>query len=106
MARKSLHTGASGFIGSAIFSKLIRSGYGSVAKCPSDGGMQALFSAGAEACLGVLDDLDSLRKRADAVFHTAFHHDSMRFKSDYEADGRSSCRAASPRLLENAGGDS
>jgi nucleoside-diphosphate-sugar epimerase len=89
MAKKVFVTGATGFIGTAIVSELIHSGYQVLGLTRSDEGRQSLLTAGAEIFQGDLDDLDSLRKgaeMADAVIHTAFNHDFTKFKQNCEAD--------------------
>lgn len=89
MAKKVFVTGATGFIGTAIVSELIHSGYQVLGLTRSDEGRQSLLAAGVEVFEGNLDDLDGLRKgaeMADAVIHTAFNHDFTKFKQNCEAD--------------------
>jgi nucleoside-diphosphate-sugar epimerase len=91
MAKKVFVTGATGFIGTAIVSELIHSGYQVLGLTRSDEGKQSLLPLGAEVFPGDLDDLDRLRKAAetaDAVIHTAFNHDFTKFKQNCEADRR------------------
>jgi nucleoside-diphosphate-sugar epimerase len=71
-------TGASGWIGSALVPDLIGAGHQVVGLARSEASADALRAAGAEVHRGTLDDLDSLRKAADAsdgVIHLAFKHD-------------------------------
>ncbi len=84
-------TGATGFIGSALLPELINAGHEVLGLARSDAGARLLASAGAEAHLGHLDDLDSLRSgagAADAVIHLAFIHDFSKFQENCEIDGR------------------
>jgi len=85
-------TGATGFIGSAIVSELLGAGHQVLGLARSEASAQALLAAGAEVQRGSLDDLDSLRRgaeAADGVIHTAFVHDF----AAYEAAGQTDRRA-------------
>ncbi|PJJ52902.1 SDR family oxidoreductase [Hymenobacter chitinivorans] len=80
-------TGATGFIGSAIVQELLGAGHQVLGLTRSEAGAQALTAAGAEVHRGSLDDLDSLRRgaqAADGVIHTAFNHNFQ----EYEAAGQ------------------
>ena len=74
-------TGATGFIGSAVVPELLNAGHDVVGLVRSRESAQALGSAGAKPVLGDLNDLEGLSREArsaDAVIHTAFHHDFAR----------------------------
>lgn len=82
-------TGASGFIGSAIVQELISAGHQVVGLVRSEASAKILTEAGAEPLMGSLDDLDGLKRgaeAADAVIHTAFIHDFSNYAASAQAD--------------------
>ncbi|MFF0083868.1 SDR family oxidoreductase [Streptomyces canus] len=84
-------TGATGFVGSAVTRELLDAGHEVLGLARSDRSVEALKSAGAEVHRGDLNDLDSLRRgaeAADGVAHLAFIHDFTNLTSSGEADLR------------------
>jgi nucleoside-diphosphate-sugar epimerase len=84
-------TGASGFVGSAIIKDLIGAGHKVLGLARSDKAAASVAALGADVHHGDMDDLDSLRRGADAadgVIHTAFNHDFSKFKDNCESDRR------------------
>jgi nucleoside-diphosphate-sugar epimerase len=79
-------TGASGHVGTAVVTELLRAGHEVVGLARSDASAAKLEAQGAAVRRGDLDDLDGLRKgaaEADAVIHLAFKHEMM-FAGDYQ----------------------
>jgi nucleoside-diphosphate-sugar epimerase len=84
-------TGATGFIGSATVQELLGAGHQVLGLARSEAAAQALRTAGAEAHMGSLTDLDSLRRGAaasDGIIHLAFIHDFSAYAAAGEADQR------------------
>ena len=82
-------TGATGFIGSAVVKELVTNGHQVLGLARSDKGEQALKEAGAEVHHGSLEDLDSLRRgaeAADGVAHLAFIHDFSKYQENIDTD--------------------
>ncbi|MFJ4681802.1 SDR family oxidoreductase [Streptomyces sp. NPDC088789] len=84
-------TGATGFIGSAVVPELLAAGHTVVGLARSDRAAAAVTAAGARPFPGALDDLDGLRRAADAadgVIHTAFIHDFATYTDSVRIDAR------------------
>lgn len=98
-------TGATGFIGSAVTRELLDAGHEVLGLARSDRGAEALKAAGAEVHRGDLNDLDSLRRgaeAADGVAHLAFNHDDF---TNLAASGEADLQAieAIGAVLEGSG---
>ncbi len=84
-------TGATGWVGSAVVKELVDAGQQVTGLARSDGKAAALAATGAEVLRGTLDDLDALHgaaAAADAVIHTAFNHDFVKFAENAGQDRR------------------
>ena len=82
-------TGAGGFVGSALVPRLIHAGHHVVGLCRSDASAEALVRAGGEVFRGDVNDPGRLRaaaESAEAIIHTAFHHDFANMKRSSEND--------------------
>ncbi|WP_324676641.1 SDR family oxidoreductase [Hymenobacter sp. GOD-10R] len=84
-------TGASGYVGSAVVQELQQAGHQVLGLARSDKSAQALAAAGAEVLQGDLNDLDSLKRgaeAADGVIHLAFNHDFSQYQAAAVTDNR------------------
>ncbi len=75
-------TGATGWVGSAVVRELIAAGHQVLGLCRNPAKAAELAAAGAEVVQGSLQDLQGLRRAAqaaDGVVHLAFDHDFSRF---------------------------
>lgn len=84
-------TGATGWVGSAILDDLLAHGHRVAGLVRSEEKAHALIGKGAEPVIGTLDDahiLAAAASDADAVVHTAFHHDFSRFAESAAQDAR------------------
>lgn len=84
-------TGATGFVGSAVVKELIAHGHHVLGLARSEAGANALQIAGAGVHRGSIEDLESLKRgaeAADAVIHLAFNHDFSKFQQNCEDDKR------------------
>ncbi|MCX5514613.1 3-beta hydroxysteroid dehydrogenase [Kaistia algarum] len=84
-------TGASGWVGSAVVQELLGAGHDVLGLVRTEAAAQKLAAIGAEARLGSLEDIDSLRRgagEAEGVIHTAFNHDFSKFAENCELDRR------------------
>ncbi|HEY2225331.1 SDR family oxidoreductase [Actinomycetospora sp.] len=82
-------TGATGFIGSFLVPELLGAGHRVVGLSRSEAGAATLTRAGAEVVRGDLNDLDRLRRAAEAadgVTHTAFDHGATNLAEGSESD--------------------
>ena len=84
-------TGATGFIGSSVAKELMAAGHKVLGMAHSDAGSKSLAVLGADVHRGSLEDLDSLRKGADAsdaVIHLGFVRNFSKFQENCEIDKR------------------
>ncbi|GHV19862.1 putative NAD-dependent epimerase/dehydratase [Clostridia bacterium] len=84
-------TGGTGFIGSAVIKELLAKGHEVVGLARSEKSEQTLTELGASAVHGSLEDLDSLKRgaeAADAIIHCAFVHNFADFVAAGQTDKR------------------
>lgn len=84
-------TGATGWVGSAVVDDLLTEGHQVIGLARSQEKATELEAMGAGSLRGTLDDHDTLAQAtasADAVIHTAFHHDFSRFLESAAQDAR------------------
>lgn len=84
-------TGATGFVGSYLVPELVAAGHRVVGLSRSEAKAEALLRAGAEVFPGDINDLDNLRRgaeAADGIIHAAFNHDFTNLKRSCEEDRR------------------
>ncbi len=82
-------TGATGFVGSAVVEELLNHGHEVLGLVRSDRSAELLATLGAEVHRGDLQAPETLRSgslAADAVIHTAFLHDFLRFQESCAID--------------------
>ena len=100
-------TGASGFVGSAVVKELLGAGHQVLGLARSDASAASLMAAGADVQRGDLDDLESLKRgaeAADGVIHAAFKHDFFRAASPEDfAAGYIAAADADRRAVEALG---
>src|SRR4051794_39571206 len=84
-----LVTGASGWIGSASTTELLKAGHQVVGLARSDSSAAAIEALGAQSVRGSIDDPDSVVAAAegcDGVVHLAYHHDFTQMDRAAEID--------------------
>jgi hypothetical protein len=86
---RTLVTGASGFVGSAVVPEPLRAGHQVVGLARLDASTTAVAAAGAQVQRGDPADLDGLRRGASSVggvIHLGFIHDFANFANSAETD--------------------
>lgn len=89
-------TGASGWIGSAVVSELLKTGHEVTGLARSDGAAAKLDASGVHVLRGDLDDVETLQtgaRSSDAVIHLAYKH-AVAFTPDGFAQAAASDRQA------------
>lgn len=84
-------TGASGWVGTAVTRELVTAGHQVLGLVRSDDKAKAIKALGAEALLGSMEDVESLRTgaaKSDGIIHTAFNHDFSKFADNSAHDRR------------------
>ena len=82
-------TGSAGFIGRATIRELVKNGHQVLGLARSEASAEKVINAGAEAHIGRIEDIDSLRssvKAVDGVVHLAFTNDFQDFPRATAAD--------------------
>src|SRR3954454_25415596 len=90
-------TGASGFIGGRLIERLLADGWGVRALARSERSAEAVRARGAEAVMGDISHVDSIREgahRCDYAFHAAAHVGDSGSRSEFVSDNVGSTHEA------------